>query len=140
MCVVRKQNTALQNEKIVISLSRLDGSSANCEDTRLRGPVGLRNPFAPKKITRPGIHPVIFLHAFLLFGSGDLLTPDPPELQILVAGTSYNHVAGRSEGAEQDTRFVSVSNLCHAFEGGIGVDHDRVGRIAVGGQDLLSVG
>ena len=135
----RENRVQLQTKKIVIS--RLDNSSADREHARIRRPVGFRNPFTPEEITRAGIHPIIFLHAFLLSRPGrDILAPDPPELEILVTSTGHDNVAGGAKSAEQDTGFMCVSNLGDTFEGGIGMDHDRVCRVAVSGKNLLPMG
>ena len=67
------------------------------------------------------------------------MAPDPPELEILITSTGHDNITSWAESAEQDTRFMCVSNLGDALEGRIGVYHDRVGRIAVSGENLLSV-
>ena len=124
-------------KEIVINL--LDKWLTDCEDAGPRGPVGLRNPFTPEEIARAGIHPIILLHALLLFGPGDILAPDPPELEILIASTGHDNVTSRAKSAKQNARLMSVSNLGDTFEGRIGMDHDRIGRISMSGENLLSV-
>ena len=111
-----------------------DTLSTNREHSRPRGRVSLWNPLTPQEIAGAGIYPVILFYTFLPFRPrGDILTPDPPELQVLIPSASHDHVTGRAESTEQDTRVVGISDLCDAVEGRVGVNHNRVGRIAVSG-------
>ena len=135
-CFLRKRNGILQDKKIVVKpVGQVLKASTDCEDTRLCGPIGLRNSFTPEEIT------IILFDAPLLFSPrSDVLAPDPPEFEILVPSTGHNNITGGSKSAEQDARFVSVSNLSDTFEGGIRMNHDRVSWVAVSGQNLLPVG
>lgn len=65
--------------------------------------------------------------------------PHPPKLQILIPSARANDVARRTQTAEKHPRLMGVPNLRDALHARVGVQHDRVGGVPVGGEEFLAM-
>lgn len=85
----------------------------------------------------PSLHARAARRLALLCRGGDV--PDPPKLKVLVPSTRANQISIGADTTEQHSAVVSVSNFRYLLKGRVCVNHEAVGGVSVGSEELFLV-